>query len=135
MPLHLVERSGSVTTHLASALPLLVDAPVYLRSVRLEAESTDASCSIDLKMLQKMHMVLQELGVPARPIPTKRVCDAYDQIRRDILAILAAKKHVLPKHRARSQAKSSARKANVEAQHRKDAQAVAAAQKHTKAGK
>ena len=40
------------------------------------------------RMLQKMHMVLAELGVPARPIPTQRVCDAYDALRRDILAVL-----------------------------------------------
>ena len=127
---------GSVTTRLPAANfgPLLVDAPIYLRSVRLESESTEATFSVNTKMLQKMHMVLQELGVPARPIPTKRVCDAYDQIRRDILTILAAKKHVLPKHRAKAQANADAREAAVQAQHLKDAKAVAtAAQNRAKA--
>ena len=43
-------------------------------------------------------MVLHELGVPSRPIPTRKVCDLYDEIRRDVLTILTAKKKVLPKH-------------------------------------
>ena len=45
-----------------------------------------------------MRMVLHELGVPSRPIPTRKVCDLYDEIRRDVLTILTAKKKVLPKH-------------------------------------
>ena len=113
---------GSVTTRLPAANfgPLLIDAPVYLRSVRLESEATDSTCKINAKMLQKMHMVLQELGVPARPIPTKRVCDAYDNLRRDILTILAAKKHMIPKHRAKANAKMNARHSEILEQRKKD---------------
>ena len=32
-------------------------------------------------MLTKLALVLEELGVPARPIPTKLSCDAYDALR------------------------------------------------------
>jgi len=42
---------------------------------------------------------LNELGVPMRPIPTKKICDMYDQLKRDVLTILSAKKYVVPQHR------------------------------------
>jgi hypothetical protein len=34
-----------------------------------------------------------------RPIPTKKICDMYDQLKRDVLTILSAKKYVVPQHR------------------------------------
>ena len=46
-----------------------------------------------------MIQVLNELGVPMRPIPTKKICDMYDQLKRDVLTILSAKKYVVPQHR------------------------------------
>ena len=39
------------------------------------------------------------MGVPMRPIPTKKICDMYDQLKRDVLTILSAKKYVVPQHR------------------------------------
>ena len=89
--------------------PLSTDAPVYLRSVRLERVGT-SDFGIGVKMSEKMRRVLLELGVPARPIPTKRVCDAYDKLQRDILTILAMKKQILPSHRARKQAAATSRR-------------------------
>ena len=58
--------------------------------------------------------MLHELGVPSRPIPTKRVCDLYDELKRDILTILAAKKHVAPHHRAKTSSGSRKRERSVQ---------------------
>jgi hypothetical protein len=49
-----------------------------------------------------------------RPIPTKKVCDIYDQLKRDILVILSAKKHVLPQHRTKTELNNSNRERMIQ---------------------
>ena len=39
-----------------------------------------------------MNMVLVECKVPERPIPTRTVCDLYDQLRRDVVTLLSLRK-------------------------------------------
>ena len=37
---------------------------------------------------------MMELNVPSRPVPTQRVCDAYDQLRQSVLTLLGAQKQL-----------------------------------------
>jgi DNA methyltransferase 1-associated protein 1 len=42
--------------------------------------------------MRKVGLVLAELGVPSRPMPTEAVCAAYDKLRQDILKVLTLQK-------------------------------------------
>jgi hypothetical protein len=51
-------------------------------------------------LVKKMEMVLRELGIEERPLPTKTVVDYYDHLRKSIITLLtlhkvAAKKETL----------------------------------------
>ena len=63
---------------------------VYLRSSRHRLPSQPDGLST--RMMQKMALVVMELGVPPRPLPTERVCDAYDALRQDIIQLLSLQK-------------------------------------------
>ena len=71
---------------------------VYLRSSRL---ANVPSSQFDKKMVGKIAKVLNELGVPSRPLPTQRVCDAYDKLRQDIIKLLTARKYYHNKNSGR----------------------------------
>jgi len=79
-----------------------------------EAATAVSNVSVGPKMLMKMRMVLHELGVPSRPIPTRKICDVYDEIRRDVLTILTAKKRVLPQHRSKALDKHAKREQSIQ---------------------
>eukprot|EP00944_MAST-04C_sp_MAST-4C-sp1_P008618 g8618.t1 len=72
---------------------------VYLRSSRLA--NVPSSQVFDKKMVGKIAKVLNELGVPSRPLPTQRVCDAYDKLRQDIIKLLTARKYYHNKNSGR----------------------------------
>ena len=55
------------------------DRNTYLRSWRLA--NVGAGQYFGPRIVSKMSKVLGELSVPAHPLPTQRVCDAYDQLR------------------------------------------------------
>ena len=40
-------------------------------------------------MVGKMNSYMKEINVPERPVPTKRVCDLVDQIRKDTLTLIS----------------------------------------------
>ena len=62
----------------------------YLQSSRLKPP--EGAQGLSKGMFTKLALVLEELGVPARPIPTKLSCDAYDALRRDIVTLLSLQK-------------------------------------------
>ena len=72
---------------------------VYLRSSRLA--NVPSSQVFEKKMVGKIAKVLNELGVPSRPLPTQRVCDAYDKLRQDIIKLLTARKYYHNKNSGR----------------------------------
>ena len=74
------------------------------------------------------YLVLEELGVPARPIPTKLSCDAYDALRRDIVTLLSLQKLATSKDLELRQMRRAADDQHARAQH-----AARAAQQHTRA--
>lgn len=63
----------------------------YLRSTRLNL----AACQLGPgpRMLRKVELVLAELGISSRPMPTQVVCDMYDKLRQDIIKVLTLQKH------------------------------------------
>lgn len=63
----------------------------FLQSARLRVPDAPNG-GLSKGMLRKLSLVLDELGVPQRPTPTKVVCDAYDALRRDVVLLLSLQK-------------------------------------------
>ena len=68
----------------------------YLQSDRLHTP-TNADSIINKTLLKKMELVIKELNVPDRMIPTKRSCDMYDNLRKSVLTLLTLQKLALKK--------------------------------------
>ncbi|ETV88623.1 hypothetical protein, variant [Aphanomyces astaci] len=68
---------------------------VYFRSSLQALPSLKMGLSA--KLVKKMTLMLEEFGVPARPMPTKQVSDYFDKVRQDILALLALRKALAAK--------------------------------------
>ncbi|OQS06420.1 hypothetical protein THRCLA_01543 [Thraustotheca clavata] len=65
---------------------------VYFRSTTQTIPAGAAKMGLSGKLVRKMNLVLEELHVPPRPMPTKQVCALYDTVRQDALGLLALKK-------------------------------------------
>jgi hypothetical protein len=78
---------ATVTNPLAEMAPSPQINYPCLQSSRLYL--TDNSVPIAKSMVAKMHSYLKELGIPERPVPTKRVCDLIDQIRKDTITLMS----------------------------------------------
>ena len=63
----------------------------YLASSRLGFPTNDAP-RLDQQMKDKINTLLEEMGVPARPLPTQTICDLYDNLRREILMYFGIEK-------------------------------------------
>ena len=59
----------------------------YVQSSRLGTLS-DRITDLDKTLIRKMQVLLKELGVPTNPIPTRAVCDRYDELRKDTISLL-----------------------------------------------
>ncbi|KAL4134216.1 hypothetical protein PRNP1_004818 [Phytophthora ramorum] len=53
--------------------------------------------ALSAKLLKKLQLLLDEMGVPARPMPTKPVCETFDQLRQDAVGLLSLRKHLKSK--------------------------------------
>ena len=69
----------------------------YVQSGRLVPPATGGAAGLNRTLLNKMDQTLAELKVPNTPLPTKRVCDLYDSVRKDILLLLTLHKMVMQK--------------------------------------
>jgi len=69
----------------------------YLQSGRLEPPATGGSTGLNKALLSRMDTLLEEMKVPKQPLPTKRVCDVYYNVRKDALTLLILEKNVLQK--------------------------------------
>ena len=76
-----------------STTPMPTAGTPYLQSGRLGHPGPDHG--ISKSMLKQMDQILKEIGVRERPLPTKRVCDLYDNLRRDVIALLTLQKIML----------------------------------------
>jgi DNA methyltransferase 1-associated protein 1 len=82
---------------IASTAPVPTPGFPYLQSGRLALPAAGGPNGINKSLLNRMETVLTELKVPARPIPTKRVCDLHDNVRKDALTLLVLQKNLLQK--------------------------------------
>jgi len=67
---------------------------VYLRS-----QLMNAPLPIPEKAQKKLDTILEELGVPKKLVPTEAVLRVYDNLRKEILALLSLEKHVQKKEK------------------------------------
>jgi DNA methyltransferase 1-associated protein 1 len=81
----------------ASTAPTPMAQTPYLQSGRLVPPATGGPVGLNKTLLNRMDTVLTELKIPKRPIPTKRVCDMYDTLRKDVLTLLTLQKMLLQK--------------------------------------
>jgi len=71
---------------------------VFLRSTTLALPPAQPKHhALSSKLVKKMQTLLDELGVPARPMPTKPVCDMFDHLRQDTVGLLTLRKHLAAK--------------------------------------
>lgn len=85
---------ATIEDALASTAPTPMAQTPYLQSGRLVPPETGAG--ITKNMLTRMDNILQELRIPDL-LPTKRVCDLYDQVRSNVLTLLILQKNCLQK--------------------------------------
>ena len=81
----------------ASTAPIPTPGIPYLQSGRLVNPSTGGQMAINKTTLKRMDQILKELNVHERPLPTKRVCDIYDHVRKGALTLLTLQKAMLKK--------------------------------------
>lgn len=91
----IMRNSDVLDEYFASTAPVPLSQYPYLQSGRLVLPATGGSSGINKSLLARMSEVLGELNIPDRPIPTKRVCDMYDLVRKDILTLLTLKKSLM----------------------------------------
>ena len=84
----------------ASTAPTPMPQTPYIQSGRLAHPATGGSAGLNKTLLNRMDEMLDELKIPIRPIATKRVCDLYDQVRRDALCLLVLQKQLIQKEGA-----------------------------------
>lgn len=58
-----------------------------LQSARLIVN--EAALNLPRHITQRVNTLLQDLGAPEHPLPTRVVCDLYDQVRQDAVALAA----------------------------------------------
>ncbi|CAI5742535.1 unnamed protein product [Peronospora destructor] len=68
---------------------------VILRSSLLTLPQQKHALSV--KLLKKLQLLMEEMGVPARPMPTKPVCETYDKLRQDAVGLLSLRKYLKSK--------------------------------------
>jgi hypothetical protein len=61
---------------------------VCLQSSRL-LPATANDLNLSNERIEKMELLLTELGVPVRPMATRAVCDLHDEVRRSTIALLS----------------------------------------------
>ena len=74
---------------------LSIEGP-YLQSDRL-LTPTNTDSIINKTLLKKMELVVKELNIPDRLVPTKNTCDMYDNLRKSVLTLLTLQKLALKK--------------------------------------
>ena len=96
-PQTLLASLDSTTTSLDTAFQSTAPVPTaqtpYLQSGRLVPPACGGASGINKALLARMDTVLGELKIePSKLIPTKRVCDLFDGVRKDILTLLILQK-------------------------------------------
>ncbi|CEG49883.1 hypothetical protein, variant 2 [Plasmopara halstedii] len=53
--------------------------------------------AMSAKLIKKLQLLLDEMGVPVRPMPTQTVCETFDKLRQDAVGLLSLRKHLKSK--------------------------------------
>ena len=93
----IAENSQVLDQSFASTAPVPMPRHPYLQSGRLVAPATGGPAGINKSLLTRMDQVLEQLHIPPRPMPTKRVCDLYDSVRKDVLTLVTLQKLTMQK--------------------------------------
>jgi DNA methyltransferase 1-associated protein 1 len=84
---------------LPEANPPMIDPNTGASTVASVKSSTNqkAAPTLSIKTIKKMELMLEELGVPRRPMPTRPVCEIFDSLRQETVALLSLRKHLVSK--------------------------------------
>ena len=92
------EATALLDKAFSSTAPTPMAGTPYLQSGRLALPATGGPLGINKTTLKRMETVLEELKVAKRTlVPTKRICDVYDSVRKDVLTLLTLQKVLLQK--------------------------------------
>ena len=92
------ETAALLDKAFASTAPTPMAETPYLQSGRLLPPATGGPLGINKTTLKRTETVLEELKITKKPlVPTKRICDIYDSVRKDILTLLTLQRVVLQK--------------------------------------
>ena len=83
----------------------------YLQSQRLA--NPVGALGLSKTLITKMELVLKELGIEGRLLPTKTVCDMYDQLRKNVVTLLTLQKIAKKKENTLLQKKLDLRRAGL----------------------
>lgn len=93
----IAESPAILDKSFSSTAPIPMPQNPYFQSGRLVPPATGGAAGLNRTLLNKMDQTLAELKVSSTPIPTKRVCDLYDTVRKDVLTLLTLQKMVMQK--------------------------------------
>jgi DNA methyltransferase 1-associated protein 1 len=89
--------AGLLDQCFASTAPTPMAGTPYLQSGRLMPPAIGGPLGLNKTTLKRMETLLDELKILPRPLPTKRVCDLYDSVRKDALTLLTLQKMAIQK--------------------------------------
>jgi DNA methyltransferase 1-associated protein 1 len=92
------EAAALLDKAFSSTAPTPMPETPYLQSGRLAPPAIGGPLGINKTTLKRMETVLEELKAATKPlVPTKRICDLFDTVRKDILTLLTLQKGLLQK--------------------------------------
>ena len=89
----LAESTAMLHQSFLLSAPTPMPGTPYLQSAR--QVPLPLSAGINKQTLKRMDSVLEEFHLGKKPLPTKRNCDMYDSVRKDILILVTLQKMVL----------------------------------------
>lgn len=81
----------------ASTAPVPMPQTPYLQSGRLAPPAPGGATGLNKTLITRMETFMDELKIPKRPLPTKRACDLFDVVRKDVLTLLILQKNTIQK--------------------------------------
>ena len=97
--------TGIVNSKLSAALvhPVPIVAPQpgpgkpCLQSCRLYV--SEQSLGLSKTLTKKLNCLFRDIGAPENPVPTRAICDLYDQVRHDAVALLSLQSTIAKKEK------------------------------------
>lgn len=87
------ESAALMQKSFAASAPTPVAGTPYLQSARQVPPAPGSG--INKNTLKRMDAILEEMNITGKPLPTKRNCDMYDSVRKDVLTLFSLQKMVM----------------------------------------